>query len=186
VQCLDAGSGEPYFPTVFDDAGALPQSDGLTRPTLAGRLESRLSYLIVLDTRHMIEDVVAKLVPAKERRATSPSRWLSSHGQPTSTTMLPHWFRDRATIREPMAVRNIGGQHMYKLVTGLIGLALAAVVVVALAGVGSEVKAQLAPVIYQKDRLDAVSSGCAKEPWPYGCQWRAPVKRVFIRGPRAD
>ena len=67
--------------------------------------------------------------------------------------MLPHWFRDRATIREPMAVRNIGGQHMYKLVTGLIGLALAAVVVVALAGVGSEVKAQLAPVIYQKDRL---------------------------------
>ena len=69
---------------------------------------------------------------------------------------------------------------MYKLVTGLIGLALAAVVVVALAGVGSEVKAQLAP------RLDAVSSGCAKEPWPYGCQWRAPVKRVFIRGPRTD
>ena len=85
-----------------------------------------------------------------------------------------------------MAVRNIGGQHMYKLVTGLIGLALAAVVVVALAGVGSEVKAQLAPVIYQKDRLDAVSSGCAKEPWPYGCQWRAPVKRVFLRGPRTD
>jgi hypothetical protein len=71
-------------------------------------------------------------------------------------------------------------------VTGLIGVALAAVVVVALAGVGSEVKAQLAPVIYQKDRLDAVSSGCAKEPWPYGCQWRAPVKRVFIRGPRTD
>ena len=35
-----------------------------------------------------------------------------------------------------MAVRNIGGQHMYKLVTGLIGLALAAVVFVALAGVG--------------------------------------------------
>jgi hypothetical protein len=61
--------------------------------------------------------------------------------------MLRHWFRDRATIREPMAVRNIGGQHMYKLVTSLIGLALAAVVVVALAGVGSEVKAQLAPVI---------------------------------------
>jgi hypothetical protein len=28
-----------------------------------------------------------------------------------------------------MAVRNIGGQHMYKLVTGLIGVALAAVVV---------------------------------------------------------
>jgi hypothetical protein len=75
---------------------------------------------------------------------------------------------------------------MYKLVTGLIGLALAAVVFVALAGVGSEVKAQLAPVIYQKDRLDGVSSGCAKEPWPYGCQRRAPVKRVFIRGPRAD
>jgi hypothetical protein len=55
---------------------------------------------------------------------------------------------------------------MYKLATGLFGLALAAVVVLALAGFGSEVKAQLAPVIYQKDRLDAVFSGCAKEPWP--------------------
>ena len=65
-----------------------------------------------------------------------------------------------------MAVRNIGGQHMYKLVTGLIGLALAAVVVVALAGVGSEVKAQLAPVIYQKDRLDAVSSVVRKSHGP--------------------
>jgi hypothetical protein len=75
---------------------------------------------------------------------------------------------------------------MYKLVTGLVGLALAAVVVTFLIGAGTEVKAQLAPVIYQKDRTDVVSSGCAPEPWPYGCQWRAPVKRVFIRGPRAD
>src|SRR4029077_20230250 len=95
----------------------------------------------------------ASHVSLKERRATSPSRWLSSHGQPTSTTMLPHWFGDRATIRAAMAGRNIGGQHVYKIAPGLIGLALAAVVVVALAGVGSEVKAQLAPVIYQKDRL---------------------------------
>ena len=39
---------------------------------------------------------------------------------------------------------------MYKLATGLIGLALAAVVVTVLVGVGTEVKAQLAPVIYQK------------------------------------
>src|SRR4051794_41858479 len=98
--------------------------------------------------------------------------------------MLPHWFRDRATIREPMAVRNIGGQHMYKLVTGLIGLALAAVVFVALAGVGSEVKAQLAPVIYQKDRLDGISSGCAQEPWPYGCQWRGRGRGGFFSGGR--
>jgi hypothetical protein len=84
-----------------------------------------------------------------------------------------------------MAVRNIGDSTCTSW-TGLIGLAFATVVFVALAGVGSEVKAQLAPVIYQNDRLDGVSSSCAKEPWPYGGQWRAPVKWVFIRGPRAD
>ena len=74
---------------------------------------------------------------------------------------------------------------MYKLVTGLIGLALAAVAATFLIGVGTEVKAHLAPVIYQS-RPDAVPASCAQEPWPYGCQWRAPVKRVFIRGPRPD
>jgi hypothetical protein len=36
-------------------------------------------------------------------------------------------------------------------------------------------------------RLDArpLNWGCAQEPWPYGCQWRAhPVKRIIIRGLR--
>jgi hypothetical protein len=41
------------------------------------------------------------------------------------------------------------------------------VVVVALAGVGSEVKAQLVPVSYQKNRLDPGSPGCVKEPRPF-------------------
>jgi hypothetical protein len=56
--------GKPYLAAVLDDAGALPQSDGFTRPSLARCLKSRLGYLKVLDVRHMVEKVVAKPVSA--------------------------------------------------------------------------------------------------------------------------
>jgi hypothetical protein len=75
---------------------------------------------------------------------------------------------------------------MSKLFAGLAGVLLSAAVVTILIGVGTEVKAQLAPAFVQDNRPDPVPSGCAQEPWPYGCQWRAPVKRVFIRGPRPE
>jgi len=48
-------------------------------------------------------------------------------------------------------------------------------------------KAELAPVAATDNRPDThpLSSGCAQEPWPYGCQWQAqPVKRIIIRNPR--
>ena len=76
---------------------------------------------------------------------------------------------------------------MYKLVTGLVGLVLSAALLTVVAGLGTVVKAELAPVASTDDRPDtrSLGSGCAQEPWPYGCQWRAqPVKRIIIRGSR--
>jgi hypothetical protein len=73
---------------------------------------------------------------------------------------------------------------MYKLVMGVVGLLLAAVVVTAVVGVATVLAA---PVAAPDNRPDAGPSswGCAQEPWPYGCQWRAqPVKRIITRGPR--
>ena len=75
----------------------------------------------------------------------------------------------------------------YKLVAGLVGLVLVAAVVTVLMGVGTEVKAEFAPVASKGNLSDTrpLGTGCAQEPWPYGCQWRAhPVKRIIIRGSR--
>jgi hypothetical protein len=74
---------------------------------------------------------------------------------------------------------------MHKLAAGVVGVVLAAVVLIAVVGVASVFAA---PVVAAANHLNTSPSGwgCAHEPWPYGCQWRAPVKRVFIRGPRAD
>jgi len=69
-----------------------------------------------------------------------------------------------------------------RLVAGLVGLALAAVVVIVLVAVGGEVRAELAPAVVKEDLASAApafSSGCVQAPWPYGCQWRsAPAKRI--------
>jgi hypothetical protein len=69
---------------------------------------------------------------------------------------------------------------VYRLVAGLVGLALAAVVVTVV--VGSEVRAELAPAVAKDEPASAppaFSTGCLQAPWPYGCQWRsAPVKRI--------
>jgi hypothetical protein len=69
-----------------------------------------------------------------------------------------------------------------RLVAGLVGLALAAVVVTVLVALGGEVRAELAPAVVNEDSASAApafSSGCVQAPWPYGCQWRsAPAKRI--------
>jgi hypothetical protein len=69
-----------------------------------------------------------------------------------------------------------------RLMAGLVGLALAAVVVTVLVAVGGEVRAELAPAIAKDNAASATpsfSSGCLQAPWPYGCQWRsAPAKRI--------
>jgi hypothetical protein len=42
------------------------------------------------------------------------------------------------------------------------------------------------PVAAKVDRSEITANrwACADEPWPYGCQWRTPSKRVIVRTPR--
>jgi hypothetical protein len=75
-----------------------------------------------------------------------------------------------------------------RLIAGLLGLAFVAAAAMAVLGMGAEVRAELAPTVAKEDPPELLSSegwACAREPWPYGCQWQAtPVKRVFVRPSR--
>jgi hypothetical protein len=75
----------------------------------------------------------------------------------------------------------------FKVVASIIGLASIAAFVAKPVGVRSEVTAEVAPITVKEDRSEMFSSGdgwaCAQEPWPYGCQWRTPSKRVIISRP---
>ena len=74
---------------------------------------------------------------------------------------------------------------VFRLIAGVIGLAFVAAAVTAVLGIGAEVRAELAPSLAKENPPAMASSdgwACAREPWPYGCQWQAPaVKRVFVR-----
>jgi hypothetical protein len=66
-----------------------------------------------------------------------------------------------------------------KLLAGAAALALGAAVVTALAGVGPEEKSGLSPAVAKPDQIERASiPACLQEPWPYGCQWRAPARRT--------
>jgi hypothetical protein len=69
-----------------------------------------------------------------------------------------------------------------KLLAGLTAIAVGAAVVTALAGVGPE-DSTPAP---KADRVDVATSipACSPEPWPFGCQWRAPPARRVSRNAR--
>jgi hypothetical protein len=87
---------------------------------------------------------------------------------------------------------------MSKFAAGLIALAIGAAALSAFAA-NPEVKpeavaaaggaeANTAAVAAKGDRLATrpakppvrpVMSACPQEPWPYGCQWRSPVRKVF-------
>jgi hypothetical protein len=97
------------------------------------------------------------------------------------------------------------GGHMSvsKFAAGSLALAIGAAVVTALAAnpegkpeaasaPGPEAKAALVtPAATKSDRLAVrpkpaarpVTSACPQEPWPYGCQWRSPTRKV-MRGSR--
>jgi hypothetical protein len=76
----------------------------------------------------------------------------------------------------------------FRIVASMVGLAFMAAFVTSPVGVGSEAATDPAPVAAKEDRSEILPSGsgwaCAQEPWPYGCQWRTPTKRVLIRAPR--
>jgi len=90
-----------------------------------------------------------------------------------------------------------------KLAAGLLALAIGAAVVTALAA-NPEGKPEFAPtagpeanaapaataatktdrlVVRPKPPGRPVISACPQEPWPYGCQWRSPTRKV-LRGSR--
>ena len=93
----------------------------------------------------------------------------------------------------------VGGQmSVPKLAAGLLALVIGAAVVTALAAnpEGKLVpapgpEANAAPAATKSDRLAVrpkpaarpVMSACPQEPWPYGCQWRSPTRKV-LRGSR--
>jgi hypothetical protein len=153
------------LPTLVNDPRRLPQRDLPLRPTAAS------GPVFLSDGRSPGH------VPLEKRNGNEAS----------DTTIWPRCFRDGATISEhlPAAFGGILQMSVYKFVMGLVGLVLAAAVLIAVVGVATVFAA---PVAVQENSLSASPSswGCAQEPWPYGCQWRAPVKRVFIRGPRPE
>jgi hypothetical protein len=89
----------------------------------------------------------------------------------------------------------VGGQmSVPKLAAGLLALAIGAAVVTALAAnpegkseVAPRPEANAAPAVTKSDRLAVrpkpaarpVISACPQEPWPYGCQWRSPTRKVL-------
>lgn len=76
----------------------------------------------------------------------------------------------------------------FRIVASIVGLAFIAAFIVNPVEVGSKAAAEPPPVAAKADRSEILASGsdwaCAKEPWPYGCQWRTPTKRVVTRVPR--
>ncbi len=67
---------------------------------------------------------------------------------------------------------------LYKLAAALAVIALGAAVVTALAGVNPEVKADPAAAKGAKVYVRSLGATCPQEPWPYGCQWREPTRRL--------
>jgi hypothetical protein len=67
---------------------------------------------------------------------------------------------------------------LYKITVGLVAVMVGAAAVTALAGTSPEAKiggtgaAPAAQVDVQP------VSACPQAPWPYGCQWQEPVRRV--------
>jgi hypothetical protein len=139
----------------------------------------------------------------RPRHDTKPDS--SQPAAETAVYLFDDWFDPiEAGVRDRVAGTRSSGEHdmaslhsrrchdygtyqmsVYKLVVGLVGLLLAsAVVVSAVVGVATIFAA---PVAAQDNHSGASPSswGCAPEPWPYGCQWRAqPVTRIMIRGLR--
>ena len=71
---------------------------------------------------------------------------------------------------------------LYKLTVGLVAVMVGAAAVTALAGTGPAANiggANAAAPAAPAAQVDVQPvSACPQAPWPYGCQWQEPVRRV--------
>jgi hypothetical protein len=65
----------------------------------------------------------------------------------------------------------------YKISVGLVAVMVGAAAVTALAGTSPAAKIGGAAAPAAQIDVRPVSA-CPKAPWPYGCQWQEPVRRV--------
>ena len=68
---------------------------------------------------------------------------------------------------------------LYKLTVGLVAVMVGAAAVTALAGTGPAANIGGASAAAPAAQVDVPPvSACPEAPWPYGCQWHEPVRRV--------
>ena len=68
---------------------------------------------------------------------------------------------------------------LYKITVGLVAVMVGAAAVTALAGTSPEAKIAGTDAGAPATQVDVQPvSACPQAPWPYGCQWQEPVRRV--------
>jgi hypothetical protein len=69
---------------------------------------------------------------------------------------------------------------LYKISVGLVAAMVGAAAVTALAGAGHDAKVGVASADAPAAQIDVAPpvSACPDAPWPYGCQWQEPVRRI--------
>jgi len=67
-----------------------------------------------------------------------------------------------------------------KVAVGLVAAVVGIAAVTAFAGANSDAKAGLSETIAPAGQVEAAApiSACPDAAWPFGCQWREPVRRV--------
>ena len=68
---------------------------------------------------------------------------------------------------------------LYKITVGVVAVMIGAAAVTALAGTSPAAKIGSADTAAPAAQVDVQPvSACPQAPWPYGCQWQEPVRRV--------
>ena len=69
---------------------------------------------------------------------------------------------------------------LYKIAVGLVAATIGAAAVTALAGTSPDAKTGFAAPAVPVGQVEVPGSvsACPEAPWPFGCQWREPVRRV--------
>src|SRR6516162_1232133 len=91
----------PVAPAILDDASALPQGDGGTRPAFAGSAERGKRDLIVLDASDVLHDAFAVRYPSIDVEGKVSSQL--AHLRP----LLPHLLRTSRNSLGPLRSRRL-------------------------------------------------------------------------------